>query len=132
MQISPVSGQSQGISATGASAVAGGRFEGQWQSAMNGASSLLDMSRPQLDVALTEATNLSAVAAGRGISDSQLVDTLKQGLQGAGSALTGSRLDRIAARIARHHTAHHSWNAQAAPAASQSNPATTPGAAFSL
>ena len=104
MQVPGIGGQAHAMTTSGASPVAGGRFEGQWQSAMNTTSSLLGMSRQQLDTSVAQGTNLSAVAAGNGVPEPRLIDTIKQGLQQAGSKLTGDRLDRIANRIAHERS----------------------------
>ncbi len=87
---------------SGASPLTGGRFEGQLQSVMSDMTGVLAMSPQQLNVSLSQAGSLSSVAAGKGISEQQLVSTIKQGLQDAGSKLNGARLDNIATRIARH------------------------------
>jgi hypothetical protein len=110
MNVNGIGGQLPGVTASGASPIAGGRFDGQWQYAMNDTSALLGMSRPQLDSSVAQATNLSTVAAGKGVSEQKLLDTIKQGLQQGGSQLSGARLDRIATRIAHQRHAHGSWN----------------------
>ena len=87
---------------SGASPVSGGRFEGQLQGVMNDMTGVLAMSPQQLNASISRAGNLSSVAAGKGISEQQLISTIKQGLQDAGSKLNGARLDNIASRIAHH------------------------------
>ena len=87
---------------SGASPVTGGRFEGQLQGVMNDMTGVLAMSPQQLNASISQAGSLSSVAAGKGISEQQLVSTIKQGLQDAGSKLSGARLDNIATRIAHH------------------------------
>ena len=87
---------------SGASPVSGGRFEGQLQGVMNDMTGVLAMSPHQLNASISQAGNLSSVAAGKGISEQQLISTIKQGLQDAGSKLNGARLDNIASRIAHH------------------------------
>ncbi len=87
---------------SGASPVTGGRFEGQLQGVMNDMTGVLAMSPQQLNSSISQAGNLSAVAAGKGISEQQLVSSIKQGLEDAGSKLSGARLDNIASRIAHH------------------------------
>ena len=87
---------------SGASPVTGGRFEGQLQGVMNDMTGVLAMSPQQLNASISQAGSLSSVAAGKGISEQQLVSTIKQGLQDAGSKLNGTRLDNIATRIAHH------------------------------
>ncbi len=87
---------------SGASPVTGGRFEGQLQGVMSDMTGILAMSPQQLNSSISQSGNLSAVAAGKGISEKQLVSSIKQGLQDAGSKLSGARLDNIASRIAHH------------------------------
>ena len=87
---------------SGASPVAGGRFEGQLQGVMTDMTGVLAMSPQQLNASISQAGSLSSVAAGKGMSEQQLVGAIKQGLQDAGSKLSGSRLDNIATRIAHH------------------------------
>jgi hypothetical protein len=87
---------------SGASPVTGGRFEGQLQGVMNDMTGVLAMSSQQLNASISQSGSLSSVAAGKGISEQQLVGTIKQGLQDAGSKLNGARLDNIATRIAHH------------------------------
>jgi len=87
---------------SGASPVTGGRFEGQLQGVMNDMTGALAMSPQQLNASISRVGSLSSVAAGKGISEQQLVSTIKQGLQDAGSKLGGARLDNIASRIAHH------------------------------
>ena len=89
-------------SVSGASPVTGGRFEGQLQGVMNDMTGVLAMSPQQLNASISHAGSLSSVAAGKGISEQQLVSTIKEGLQDAGSKLSGLRLDNIATRIAHH------------------------------
>jgi hypothetical protein len=87
---------------SGASPVSGGRFEGQLQGVMNDMTGVLAMPAQQLNASISQAGSLSSVAAGKGVSEQQLVSTIKQGLRDAGSKLTGARLDNIASRIAHH------------------------------
>ena len=87
---------------SGASPVSGGRFEGQLQGVMGDMTGLLAMPAQQLNASISQAGSLSGVAAGKGISEQELVSTIKQGLQDAGSKLTGARLDNIASRIAQN------------------------------
>jgi hypothetical protein len=133
MNVNALSGQMQAMTTTGASPIAGGRFDGQWQSAMNQTSSLLQMSRTQLDATVNAGSNLSSVAAGQGIGKDQLMNTIKQGLLDAGSQLSGNRLDNIASRIAhhRHHKNHLGAATPLAPssAITSSGPAARPSGA---
>jgi hypothetical protein len=87
---------------SGASPVTGGRFEGQLQSVMSEMTGVLGMSTHQLNSGIAQTGSLSSVAGSKGVSEQQLVGTIKQGLQDAGSKLTGPRLENIAKRIAHH------------------------------
>ena len=102
MNIGGVGAPVAGDTVSGASPVTGGRFEGQLQSVMNDMTSVLAMSPQQLNASISQTGSLSSVAAGKGISEQQLVGTIKDGLQDAGSKLRGARLDNIATRIAHH------------------------------
>ena len=102
MNIGGVGAPLAGDTVSGASPVTGGRFEGQLQSVMNDMTGVLAMSPQQLNASISQAGSLSSVAAGNGISEQQLVSTIKDGLQDAGSKLSGARLDNIANRIAHH------------------------------
>ena len=106
MNIEGISPSMAGVQMSGASPVVGGRFDGQLQSTLGDVSSLLGMSPQQLNANLASTGNLSAVASGSGVSEDRLVSTIKQGLQEAGSKLTGTRLDNIAQRIAHHRAMH--------------------------
>jgi hypothetical protein len=87
---------------SGASPIAGGKFDGQFQGAMGDVASLLNMSGQQLAASLAPGGNLSSVAQSAGVSQTQLVSTIEKGLTDAGSKLTGTRLENIANRIANH------------------------------
>ena len=87
---------------SGASPVTGGRFEGQLQGVMSDMTGVLAMSPQQLNASIAQSGSLSSVAAAKGIPEQQLVGTIKQALQDAGSKLNGARLDNIATRIAHH------------------------------
>ena len=126
MNVEGVTPNAAGQGMSGASPIAGGRFDGQLQGALGDVASLLGLTSQQLKSGLAAGGNLSAVASGTGVSDDRLVSTIKQGLQDAGSKLTGTRLDNIAQRIAHHRRMHvqvpagsttpGDWSASAAPA----------------
>jgi len=102
MNVNGIAGNMQAHAMSGASPIAGGRFDGQLQGALGDVSSLLQMTPQQLGSSLSQSGSLSGVAGGSGVSEQQLIDTIKQGLQDAGSKLTGTRLENIATRIAHH------------------------------
>ncbi len=102
MNIAGVGAPMPSDTVSGASPVSGGRFEGQLQGVMGDMTGVLSMSARQLNAGISQSGSLAAVAAGKGVSEQDLVGAIKQGLQDAGSKLTGARLDNIAARIAHH------------------------------
>jgi hypothetical protein len=106
MNIEGVAANTHSMSVSGASPISGGRFEGQLQGALGDVSAMLGMTPQQLNASLAPSGSLSAVAANAGVSDQQLIDTVKQGLLDSGSKLTGARLDNIATRIAHHRGLH--------------------------
>jgi hypothetical protein len=102
MNVEGVAGPMRSMATSGASPIAGGRFDGQLQGAMGDVASMLHTSPQQLAGMVKTGGSLAAVANSAGIPDQKLVDTIKQGLVDAGSKLTGSRLQNIASRIAHH------------------------------
>ena len=95
-----------------ASAMAGGRFDNQFQSAMTSVASLLGTTVSALQ---TSTQSLAQLAASKGISMSQLTDAIKSGMQSAGTQLSGARLDNIANRIATRRPHHHHHHGSAGP-----------------
>jgi hypothetical protein len=111
---------------SGASPIAGGKFDSQFQGAMGDVASLLNMSGQQLAASLAQGGNLSSVAQSAGVSQSQLVSTIEKGLTDSGSKLTGTRLENIANRIANnrglgHHHHHGGGSEMGAASANGSN-----------
>ena len=103
MSIQGINPMAAGMQMSSASPVVGGRFDGQLQGALGDVGSMLGMTPQQLNASLSSGGTLSTVANTAGVSEQRLVSAIKQGLQDAGSKLTGTRLDNIANRIARHH-----------------------------
>ena len=107
-----------------ASAMAGGKFDNQFQSAMNSVASLLGTTVSALQ---TSTQSLAQLAASKGISMSQLTDAIKSGMQSAGTQLNGARLDNIANRIATRRPHHHHHGAPSPDQAGTSNATTAAG-----
>jgi hypothetical protein len=106
---------------SGASPIAGGRFDDQLQGAMGQVASLLHLSQAQLGNQLASGSTLSDLASKAGVSNQQLVATIKQGLTDAGSKLSGARLDNLANRISHHHRLHRGGSSQSTSSTSSSS-----------
>ena len=126
MNIGSVGASVPAHTVSGASPVMGGRFEGQLQGVMSDMTGLLGVSTQQLNTSVSQSGSLSSVAADKGMTQETLVDAIKQGLQSAGSTLTGTRLDNIATRIA-HSRGLHANDADSLSAAQVSSATLTPG-----
>ena len=88
-------------------------FQTRMQQALSPVATLFGESTDQLMSELNSGhTSLSALAANKGITQAQLVDAIKQGLQQSspnnGQSMSDTQLTNIANRIANHkHGGHH-------------------------
>jgi hypothetical protein len=107
-------------------------FQTQMQQALAPVAQLFGESNDQLTSELSSGqTSLSALASQKGISQSDLLSAITQGLQQTaadkGQSLSDSQLSNIANRIANHKHGghHHHGGGGAAPATSATASATT-------
>jgi len=106
-------------------------FQTRMQQALAPVAQLFGESTDQLVAQLDSGhTSLSALAANSGITQTQLVDAIKQGLQQSspnnGQSMSDTQLTNIANRIANHrHGGHHHHGGGAAPAATASSTTST-------
>ena len=109
------------VSASGGNPAVSSPFAAGVQQAFAPVAQLFGDSSDQLMSELsTSGTSLSALAQQKGISQTDLIDAIKQGLQssqsGTAPALSDTQLTNIANRIANHkHHGHHHRHAAAAP-----------------
>jgi hypothetical protein len=110
---------------SGASRVGGPGSADRMQGALSATANLFGMSTDQLVSAVQGGRSLSSLAASKGVSQSDLLNAIKQGIQNAtpqgASGPSASQLDTIASRIANHtggrvHHHHHGHGGQAASA----------------
>lgn len=92
-------------------------FQSQIASTLGPVAQLFGESTSQLESDLkTSGTSLSSLAQSKGISQSDLLDAIQQGLQQTASAngqtLTSTQLANIANRIANHTHGHHHHRSQ--------------------
>lgn len=129
--VTPASAQPMTMS--GASRVGGSGAESRMQGAIGSAAQLFGMSQSDLTSLLNSGQSLAGVASSKGISQTDLVSAIKQGVQqatpqGGTSGPSGSLLDRIANRIATHsggqigQAHHHHHGPGAGPAAATAGP----------
>ncbi|HUI47732.1 MAG TPA: hypothetical protein VL119_03475 [Acidimicrobiia bacterium] len=108
-------------------------FQTRMQQALAPVAQLFGESSDQLMSELnTGGTSLSALASQKGISQTDLVNAIKQGLQQTstnnGQSLSDAQLTNIASRIANHkHGGHHHHGGGAAPVAASTDPTATTG-----
>jgi len=97
---------------SGASRVGGSGYEDRMQGAIDGAAQLFGMTPDALASTLSSGQSLSSLAAGKGVSQSDLVQAISTGIQQAqpqaSGGPTGATLSLVAGRIANHvHRGHH-------------------------
>jgi len=104
-------GNVQATTMSGASRMGGPGSEDRMQGAMNSAAQLFGMTPQDLATAVDGGQSLSAIAAAKGVSQSDLLSAITNGIQQTSSqgsiGPTGPLADQIANRIAHHAGGRH-------------------------
>jgi lambda repressor-like predicted transcriptional regulator len=122
MTINPISNQQQ-IYGTDPSGLAG-----RSSSVYNAVAGVFKETPDQLTSELqAPGASLTSIAQQKGVSQTDLVNAIKQGLQQTNANFSDTQLTNIANRIANHkHGHHHHHHADADADATQSTPSTDP------